>query len=125
MFAESDTEATVATVKRFNSAFNQQDIEATMATMTEDCVFENTTPPPAGARYEGQAAVRATFTAFFQASPRAEFQVEELFAAGDRCVVRWTYSWRNEGGDSGYVRGVDIFRVRNGQIAEKLAYVKG
>jgi hypothetical protein len=25
----------------------------------------------------------------------------------------------------GYVRGVDIIRVRNGQLAESLAYVKG
>jgi hypothetical protein len=35
-------------------------------------------------------------------------------------VVRWRYAW----GD-GHVRGVDVFRVRGGLVAEKLSYVKG
>jgi hypothetical protein len=34
--------------------------------------------------------------------------------------ARWRYDW----GD-GHVRGVDVIRVRDGQIAESLAYVKG
>jgi hypothetical protein len=28
-------------------------------------------------------------------------------------------------GKPGHVRGVDIFRVRDGKLAEKLSYVKG
>jgi len=28
-------------------------------------------------------------------------------------------------GKPGHVRGVDVFRVREGKVAEKLAYVKG
>jgi len=52
------------------------------------------------------------------------FDTEEIFAAGDRCVVRWVYSWVREG-KRGHVRGVDVFRVRDGQVAEKLSYVKG
>jgi hypothetical protein len=56
--------------------------------------------------------------------PQARFDTEEIFAAGDRCVVRWTYSWVREG-KSGHIRGVDLFRVRDGQVAEKLSYVKG
>jgi hypothetical protein len=39
---------------------------------------------------------------------------------GDRAVFRWHYSWGN-----GHVRGVDIFRVEDGKVAEKLSYVKG
>jgi ketosteroid isomerase-like protein len=34
--------ATVTAIGRFNDAFKRQDIDATMAAMTEDCVFENT-----------------------------------------------------------------------------------
>jgi ketosteroid isomerase-like protein len=122
---DNQTTATIAAVERFNDAFSRQDIEATMAAMTEECIFENTSPPPDGARYRGQEAVRAGFAAFFLASPRAEFQIEELFAAGDRCVVRWLYSWVDQEGRSGHVRGVDLFRVRDGKVAEKLSYVKG
>lgn len=120
------TASTLEAVERFNQAFNRHDVDAVMATMTEDCVFENTFPPPDGERYEGQAAVRAFWEAFFRSSPSAVFEVEELFATGDRCVVRWLYRWAPDAeGMPGHVRGIDLFRVRDGKVAEKLAYVKG
>jgi ketosteroid isomerase-like protein len=114
------TEATLATIERFNDAFNRHDVAAVMALMTEDVVFENTSPPPDGERYEGQAAVRAFWEQFFAGSPRAHFASEEIFASRDRCAVTWRYAW----GD-GHIRGVDLFRVREGKVAEKLSYVKG
>ncbi len=115
---------TWATVERFNAAFAEHDIDAIMALMTDDCVFENTSPAPDGERYEGQAAVRAFWEAFFRASPGATFEHEEVFAAGDRAVVRWRYRWTG-GERPGHVRGIDAFRVRDGRVAEKLSYVKG
>ena len=48
-----------------------------------------------------------------------------MFAAGDRCTVRWLYRWVDADGKDGHIRGVDVFRVRDGKVAEKLAYVKG
>jgi ketosteroid isomerase-like protein len=119
------TPATLATIKQFNDAFNRQDIETVMAAMTDDCIFENTYPPPDGNRYEGQENVRAAFEAFFQSSPRARFEIEEIFAVRDRCIVRWVYYWQNEAGQLGHIRGVDLFRLRDGKITEKLSYVKG
>ncbi len=116
--------ATLETVTAFNEAFNAHDVDHVMALMTEDVVFENTRPAPDGERHEGQAAVRAFWEAFFQRSPRARFAAEEVFAVGDRCVVRWVYHWVRDGAP-GHVRGVDIFRVRDGRVAEKLSYVKG
>jgi ketosteroid isomerase-like protein len=118
------TAATLAAVERFNDAFGRHDVDGVMAAMTEDCVFENT-PPPDGERYVGQAAVRAFWTSFFAGSPDARFDAEEAFAAGDRCVVRWRYAWSDADGTTGHVRGLDIFTVRDGKVAEKLAYVKG
>lgn len=117
-------QATLAAVERFNEAFNRHDVDAIMAAMTEDCVFENTRPVPDGERFEGQAAVRGQWERFFARSPQARFETEEIFAAGDRCVVRWVYHWVRDG-KPGHVRGVDVFRVRDGRIAEKLSYVKG
>ncbi len=116
--------STRSVIERFNLAFNRQDIDATMAGMTSDCVFENTSPAPDGARFVGQEAVRREFSAFFESSPSAAFEVEEMIEAGDRCVVRWTYRWQNADG-TGHVRGVDVFTVRDGKVAEKLSYVKG
>ncbi len=119
------TAATLDTVERFNAAFNQHDVDGVMALMTDDVVFENTTPPPDGERYEGQAAVRAFWERFFASSPQAHFETEDIFAGGDRCTVRWRYTWVDQEGKPGHVRGVDVFRVRDGKVAEKLSYVKG
>jgi ketosteroid isomerase-like protein len=113
-----------AVVRQFNDAFNRHDVDAIMALMTDDCLFENTRPAPDGTRYEGQEAVRAFWQQFFANSPRARFEFTDLFAAGDRCVVRWTYHWVKDSG-AGHVRGVDVFRIRDGKVAEKLSYVKG
>ena len=117
---DTATAETLATIDRFNDAFNRHDVDAVMSLMTDDVIFENTTPPPEGERYEGQEAVRAFWATFFAGTPQAQFSAEDTFAAGDRCTVRWRYSW----GD-GSIRGVDVFRVRDGKVAEKLSYVKG
>jgi ketosteroid isomerase-like protein len=106
-------------VRRFQVAFDAQDVDAVMAAMTDDCVFEDTSPPDGG-RHEGQDAVRAAWTALFTASPDGVFHTEEMFEAGDRVVVRWRYDF-----GTGHVRGVDLFTVRDGLVAAKLAYVKG
>jgi ketosteroid isomerase-like protein len=114
-----------AVVQRFNNAFNRHDVNAVMALMTADCVFENTSPAPDGERYEGQEAVRAFWNQLFSSTPDAHFDTEELFAAGDRCTVRWRYRYTSPDGTQGHIRGVDVFRIRDGKVAEKLAYVKG
>jgi ketosteroid isomerase-like protein len=118
--AEAQAEATLAAVDRFNEAFNRHDVDAIMALMTDDCVFESTSPAPDGRRYEGQEAVRAVWEDLFRSAPDARFEGEEVFASGDRCVARWRYTF---GG--GHIRGVDVMRVRDGKVAEKFSYVKG
>ena len=118
------SDSTQTIIERFNEAFNRHDVDAIMNGMTDDCVFENTRPAPDGTRITGQAAVRTFWEEFFRRSPQAHFDTEEMIAAGDRCVVRWRYSWVRDG-TPGHVRGVDVFRVRDGKVAEKLSYVKG
>jgi len=117
-------EPTQTVVEHFNEAFNRHDVDAIMSWMTDDCVFENTRPAPDGTRFVGHSAVRACWEEFFRRSPQAHFDIEELFTAGDRCIVRWRYTWVRDG-TPGHVRGVDLFRVRDGKVAEKLSYVKG
>ena len=119
------TKATLEAIERFNEAFGRHDVDGVMKAMTDDCVFENTCPPPDGERYEGKESVRGFWVRFFRSSPSAVFETEEIFAAGDRCVVRWLYRWVDKSGKPGHIRGVDVFRVRGGKVAEKLSYVKG
>jgi steroid delta-isomerase-like uncharacterized protein len=119
-------ESTFSIIQHFHDAFNRHDVDAIMALMTEDCIFENTYPPPDGLRYEGQAAVRTFWEKLFAAdSPQAHFEVEDIFTTDDRGVIRWRYRWISADGSTGHIRGVDIFRVRDGKVAEKLSYVKG
>lgn len=91
-----------------------------MALMTGDCIFENTLPPPDGQRHVGQADVRRFWEEFFRETPNATFETEEMVVSGDRAIVRWRFDW----GDC-HVRGIDLFKVRDGKVAEKLSYVKG
>lgn len=93
--------------------------------ITDDCVFDTTAPAPDGTRFEGKDAVLEAWREFFRSSPNATFETEEIFACGDRCIVRWRYTWDPHDVMGGHVRGVDVFRVRERRIAEKRSYVKG
>lgn len=110
---------------RFSAAFGRGDIDAIMALMTDDCVFESTGPAPDGTRVEGAAAVRAVWEELFGQTADARFDEEDSFVAGDRAVLRWRFTWTNDDGTPGHVRGVDVIRLRDGRVAEKLSYVKG
>jgi ketosteroid isomerase-like protein len=107
-------------IERFHEAFNRRDLGALSNLITDDCVFEATGPAPDGIRHLGRQDVLGAWRRFFMDSPASHFEVEEMFGAGDRVIVRWLYSWAD-----GHVRGVDLLRVRAGQVAESLAYVKG
>ena len=109
----------IQVVERFGAAWGAHDLEATLALVTDDCVFDATGPAPDGIRHVGRAAIRKAWEAIFS-DAASRFEPEETFAAGDRVVQLWRYDW-----DGGHVRGVDVFRVRDGKVAEKLSYVKG
>ena len=55
---DETTRATIEALRRLDAAFDRGDIDAFMAAMTDDCVWESFTPTPDGERHEGQAAVR-------------------------------------------------------------------
>jgi len=119
------TTTTVKITELLEEAINRRDIDALMALIAEDCVFENTSPPPDGERFEGQEAIRAFWENLFRSTSHVDFQTEDKFAHANQCVVRWAYQWANETGDSGHIRGIDVIRIRDGKMAENLSYVKG
>lgn len=118
-------ETAMRVVLAFNEAFNRHDVNGMMEYMSEDCLFENTHPAPDGTVYKGKQAVMRFWQKFFEHSPQAQIEIEEIFGLGERCVMRWKYSWVDAEGRQGHVRGVDVYRVRDGLICEKLSYVKG
>jgi ketosteroid isomerase-like protein len=110
-------------IERYRDAVNRHDIDAVVAAFTDDGVID-CTPPPDGERYEGSVAISSLFRKLFDSDERT-FDTEELIIAGDRAVVRWRHDWVDTSGRPGHVRGVDVLRVRDGKVAEKLSYVKG
>ena len=121
----SKIESGIRVALAFNDAFNQHDIPGMMQLMSDDCVFENTAPAPDGTVYKGKDVVTQFWRDFFRESPSAHIEIEEIFGLGNHCIMRWRYDWVEEAGTQGYVRGVDIFKIREGFISEKLSYVKG
>jgi len=109
----------IEVVEAFGGAWGSHDLDAAMAFLSDDCVFDSTGPVPDGSRHVGRDEIRRAWgPIFLDASSR--FESEETFGAGDRVVQRWRYDW-----DGGHVRGVDLFKLRDGKITEKLSYVKG
>ena len=111
-------------VDQFNEAFNRHDANALAALLTEDTVFEDTSPPPDGKRVSGKDEVVAFWRAWFARNPDARFEAEDLIVSADRAVVLWVYRKQRDG-RPWHIRGVDVFTVRDGKVAAKLAYVKG
>ena len=111
-------------IDRFNEAFNRHDADALAPLLTDDTVFEDTSPTPDGQRIEGKAAVLAFWRVWFTHNADALFEAEDVIVSGDRAVVRWVYR-KLRNGQPWHLRGVDVFTVRDGKVAAKLAYVKG
>lgn len=118
-------EAGMKVVIAFNDAFNRHDVAGMMAYMTDDCVFENTSPAPDGSVYAGKEAQGQFWQQFFSESPQAHIEIEDIFGMGLHCVMRWRYEWVDLAGEKGHVRGVDLFKIEGGLISEKRSYVKG
>src|ERR1700733_11142828 len=113
--AEPNKARPIEVVEQFGAAWAAHDLDATLALITDDCVFDATGPAPAGTRHVGRDAIRSAWQPIFNDSS-AVFEAEETFAAGDRVVQLWRYNW-----DGGHIRGIHEFTVRDGKVAEKLS----
>ena len=112
---------TKAVIDRFNEAFLSHRAELLHELVADDCVLENTVPAPDGDRHVGREACLAVWRAI--ASDRnGRFDVEEVRLLDDDALIFWRYRWGAAHTDS--VRGVNLMRVKGGQIVEARGYVK-
>lgn len=121
-FDDPESARTAGILARFNDVFLSHDPAALPELVAKDCVIENTQPAPDGSRHVGKAACIELWTQI-ATNPRISFDTECMIARGDRGEIRWRLRWGPEHGNS--VRGVNLMRVRDGQIVEALGYVKG
>ncbi len=121
---QSQEQATRSTIDSFNDAFNRHDADKLATLLTDDTVFEDTSPAPDGRRVEGKAAVVDFWRGWFARNTDARFEAEDVIVGGNRATVLWVYH-KMRNGQPWHLRGVDVFTVRDGKVAAKLAYVKG
>lgn len=121
---QQQDQATRQAIEHFNEAFNRHDADALAKFLTDDTVFEDTSPAPDGRRLEGKAAVVEFWRVWFARNADARFDAEDIIISGNRAVVLWRY-YKLRDGQPWHLRGVDVFTVRDGKVAAKLAYVKG
>lgn len=116
-------------IRRFHNSFAQHDPDALSGLVAQDCVMESVGPAPDGTRYEGRDAC-LRFWQELATDQNTSFEPEEIVVAEDRATIRW----RAHFGDAAHpvfgdtqvksVRGVNLMRVRDGQIVEALGYTK-
>jgi ketosteroid isomerase-like protein len=117
----TDTQ-TAEIIHRFNEVFQRHDPAALAELVAQDCVIENTQPAPNGERRVGRDACVELWTGIATA-PGTHFVHEDTVTMGDRAIIRWRFCWGE--GEANSVRGVNLMRVRDGQIVEAMGYVKG
>lgn len=115
-------QSTADVIRRYNEAFEQHDSSALKDLIAPDCVIENSNPAPNGSRHVGREACLELWGRI-AANPDLRFGIEDIVVAGERATIRWRLHWGE--GESKSVRGVNLMRVRDGQIVEALGYVKG
>ena len=88
---------TRSTIDRFNDAFNRHDADGLAASLTDDTVFEDTSPAPDGRRIEGKAAVVEFWRGWFVHNQDARFETEEVIVSESRATVLWVYRKMRDG----------------------------
>ena len=88
---QSQEQATRKAIDSFNEVFNRHDADALAPFLTEDTLFEDTSPAPDGRRIEGKAAVVEFWRGWFVRNPDARFEAEEVIVSGNRATVLWVY----------------------------------
>jgi len=121
----SKIESGIRVVLEFNKAVNQHDLTSMVRLLSDDCIFEHADPPPEGTVYSGKEEIAHFWQDIFRESPQAHIKIEDIYGFGERCMMHWRYEWIDNTGEKRYIRGVDIYQIKDDHIKEIRSYVKG
>ena len=118
-------------IDRYNTAWNEHDVEAIVSMHTEDSVFENhVTGDVNVGREEIGRAVAGIFSVF----PDLTFETRRAYIRDDLVVQEWTARGTQEGtmtrsgmevpptGRKVDYKGMDVIPIRDGLVARKDVY---
>src|SRR5215472_12095138 len=108
-------------IRRFYDAYNKKDEAILNEVIASDYVDYGHEPPGRG--LQGAKSDHQEFTRAFG---DARFDIDEMFGADDRGVVRWTVHGTHTGPFAGLsptqkkiaVRGISLYRLHDGKITE-------
>ena len=113
------------TLQRYADAWNDHDIDAIMALMTDDCVFlTGGGSNHFGTRYQGRDEVRERFIEVWTELPDVTFSNARHFVDGDRGCSEWTFSGTRADGTRVEVDGCDLFEFEGDLIRVKNSFIK-
>ena len=109
-------------VLRFTDAFNREDLDAVMAFVADDGVYDEFD----GQRRVGKDAIRRAFEPQFRGDyGRMRFVTEDLFVDADsgKGLISWLCTTERNGRKRGW-RGLDVLHFANGKLVLKETYAK-
>ncbi len=121
-------EAALAVIDRHFAAENAHDVEATLATYTEDIVWDDVTHP--GSPFRGKQAVAEAYGGILQAIPDLNLRSVLRFQCGEHVVDESMLSGHVVGEFAGIAGGgapvsfrlLHVFDLRDGLIARENAW---
>ena len=113
-------------LEKWNTAWDEHDLNGVMALFHDDVMFENWT----GGKAQGKSALQKAWTSWFENHGGFRFTPEDTFIdeAEQKVLYRWTLDWPSP--EKGYEgkpekrRGVDVIHFQGGKIIQKLTYSK-
>jgi len=121
----ADPSRLLAVLESFAAAWNRHDADALMSHMADECVFDASAGPAVnGTRHAGRDAVRAAYSAIWEAIPDAKWNDATHFVSGDRGVSEWRFTGTQKDGGQIEVLGCDLFTFRGDKILVKNSYRK-
>jgi steroid delta-isomerase-like uncharacterized protein len=111
-------------VRRFEKAFNTQDLDALVACFTERATYTDTFFGP----HTGHSALREMFARMFREGRDYAWRMEHVVEDGHHAAAEWSFGYvvtdavpRSAGRRIGF-RGMSLFVLEGGRIAEYREY---
>lgn len=118
-------ERRLSILREVASAFDRHDIDAIMAHVADDAVFDAPRGDERwGTRFAGAEAIRDAFLGRFRGIPDVRYTSDEHFVDGDRGASEWTLTGTGTDGTRFDIRGCDLWVFRGDKIVRKDSFWK-